>query len=403
MSSLRLALKQSLQETGHLAPDGDKKRKKGRRNSIDSIRNRRGRRPGEPPRGNSHKRGRPRHIPTSPDDREGGGGDASNINSDEGKERDRLSATGERQSSARHQDDCSSSENEFSYEDDEEDESHADGGDDDDEEGGGGDRGHDDEEDDDDEEEDDEDEDDDMHSDEEDHEDGRNHTADVDRPRLVTTDSGLAVAGTAASTSEGLTTNDRAGTTTTGSLQSSSLRELQQGPKSKSVKTQAPEDTTSDDEQRKNRRLLKKKLKHSAAHKIQNQWKKKKLDSNNGGRISQQEGASPSSPISVSPADRGSQESNLATVASAKEASPPTRISRGVNDKDDDDTTDEPDETVVKKKKKKADGVVPAPTADVLEWTRAMSEKKCRKNVATGLRVKVRVANQALHFSEVCP
>lgn len=399
MSSLRLALKQSLQETGHLAPDGDKKkRKKGRRNSIDSIKNKRGRRPGDAPRGNKSKRGRPRR-PLSPD-REGGRGEGrSHGNSEEGKER--LSATGERQGSsfaARHPEDYSSSENEFSYEDDGEDDSHGDEGEDDDEEGDR--RGHDDDEDDDD---DVEDEDDDMHSDEEDHEHGGHHRKVdlVERPRHATTaDSDLAVSAPAAASttspqSKGHATSDRSAVTSA-ELESSSPREPPHGPRTKGVKVQGQEDINSDEELRKKRKLLKKKLKHSAAHKIQNQWKKKKHDSSTSeGHIPREQDRPRSSMNDVSPTGRDSHESKPSIMVSVKEASPPSRASRA-NDRDDDESADEPDEPVIKKKaKKKGDGVVPAPTADVLEWTRAMSEKKCRKSVATGLRVKVSVADDA--------
>jgi len=48
-----------------------------------------------------------------------------------------------------------------------------------------------------------------------------------------------------------------------------------------------------------------------------------------------------------------------------------------------------------KKKKKNNNGVVPAPTWEVREWSQNMSQKKARKYIQVGMRVKVRFATQA--------
>lgn len=64
----------------------------------------------------------------------------------------------------------------------------------------------------------------------------------------------------------------------------------------------------------------------------------------------------------------------------------------------DDGDQDAPAVAIAKKKKKKNkhnnNGIVPAPTRDVREWAFNMSQKKCRKNIQVGMRVKVRFATQ---------
>lgn len=266
MSSLRLALKQSLQETGPVAPAKEKKKKKKQRDSITSPRPRgRPRQPGEPPR----KRGRPpKNRPPIVDDSatseqkakestEQHPGKASKHEEDEDDEVERQL----------------DSENEFSYDSEmsnEEDEGEED------EEGEGDEN-------------------------EEESQDGQEKSSGAE-PR-----------------------ND--------------------------------EDVSgSEDERKKQRKLLKKQLKHSAANKIQSQWKKsKKLNQNNN-------------------------EKRLDDDERMEDVGDPAGEGKA---------TEEPPKKSTAKSK-----TVPAPLPEVLEWSRSLSDKKCKKNIAKGMRVKVRFATK---------
>eukprot|EP00529_Nitzschia_sp_RCC80_P006907 CAMPEP_0113524538 /NCGR_PEP_ID=MMETSP0014_2-20120614/46270_1 /TAXON_ID=2857 /ORGANISM="Nitzschia sp." /LENGTH=1527 /DNA_ID=CAMNT_0000422657 /DNA_START=287 /DNA_END=4870 /DNA_ORIENTATION=+ /assembly_acc=CAM_ASM_000159 len=124
---------------------------------------------------------------------------------------------------------------------------------------------------------------------------------------------------------------------------------------------------TEEELRRKKRKLLKKKLKHSAANKIQSQWKKKKA-----GR----EG------------DDDTQTTSKDETSQRKASSP----SKGK--KPESSTGEGHDDSIEKKKmsKKKRHGIVDKPIPEIVEWHRNMSDKRCRKHIAIGMRVKVRFA-----------
>jgi hypothetical protein len=109
------------------------------------------------------------------------------------------------------------------------------------------------------------------------------------------------------------------------------------------------------EELRRQRKLLKKKLKHSAANKIQSQWKKKK-------------------------AGRGEYETR-----DSKDEATGKKTELATGGKNDDNLAKNT-------KKKKRNGIVEKPRPEIVEWARNMSEKKCRKHIASGMRVKVRFA-----------
>jgi len=261
----------------------------------------------------------------------------------------------------------SSSENEFSYDEEEEDD------DDDDEDGEHEEGSHDDDEEEEEEEEDEEEEDD----DEDDHDDVemRSEGGDAEHSRKAPS----------------------LGDNHAGLLQTSSSDSLMQKPK---TPKNHPESTnTNDEELRKHRKLLKKKLKHSAANKIQNQWKKKKnivrseadgdADVEPSSSLVKSAAKDSSSAASASPGDDRDEHAAgaAATVVESTRASQEEPSPSGT-------AGNEEGAAPVIKKKKKNNGVVPPPSLEVLEWARNMSEKKCRKHVASGLRVKVRFATK---------
>jgi len=277
MSSLRLALKQSLQEAGPLF----KEKKKKTKSSNALKQKRRPRQPGDPPR----KRGRPRKHPR-PEDVEHGedGPDAATRDENDDDEEEHASGSEEE----------SESENEFSYNSEEEEDD----------------------------------------SDEEEH--------DEDEEESHTEDGEVDESGHPEEEEDDPT------------------------PVAASKPSQStPEDEDSDEERRRQKRLFKKHL-QQAANKIQAQWKKK-AGLGSGGESDADRKASGDKPSAISPIRDRDAPSNASTPSNGYE------------------------------KKKKKDGssksqTVPPPEPEVLQWNRGLSEKKSRKHVSTGLRVKVRFA-----------
>lgn len=348
MSSLRLAIQKSLEETGTPAvQEGDKKRKK-----LRNVVSKRESRPGEPPK-MKRKRGRPRKHPRPEDLMDQGdmGDNAAGTKAADGDfqlKHDRSYGD----------DDVSSSENEF----------------DDEEEG---------EDDEDDEEEDSDGEEGEVDEGEDEHEEGGNGKVGNGDEDVVpsmrqkvdpspmelppSTDShrftlsGLQPLLSHASSADSHSTHPEAGLSSAGG------------------------GGTEDEELRKQRKMLKKKLKqkHSAANKIQNQWKKKK-----------------DMPFNPSEATAPLKQGSEGGVAASVEKSPDMdgdalkNQSRSQDHDSSEKGDDDDDEKPAVKKKKNKTGVVPPPTFDVLERARDISEKEIRKHIDVGLRVKVRFATK---------
>ncbi len=277
MSSLRLALKQSLQETGHLFKEKKKKSSSGKSSKSNARR----RRPGDPPR----KRGRPRKNP-APDDEE-------------------PLRTESREANGSEEEEQSESENEFSYDSEEEE--------DDSEEG-------------------------EEHDEEDDNNENSHEQADQSRHPEAETEKPEAELN--------------------GPMSPTTMPET--------VITQ--KDTELDDERRRQKKIFKKHL-QQAANKIQAQWKKK---------------------TGHSRVDSYSDSDEHKLPGETEERSNSPMRSRDVSS-----NSSTPTNGMDKKKKK--DGVsktqtVPPPEPEVLEWSRTLSEKKCRKHISSGLRVKVRFA-----------
>jgi CW-type Zinc Finger len=356
MSSLRLALKQSLQEAGGLSGDDDaggkKKRKKSRKSMIREQRRNSG--DVDDGKSTSKKRGpgRPRKYPR-PDDMESGetppkkrgpGRPRKSRPSDDHD--DEAPDSGDEGSRRRHDgpddegdDGHSSSENEFSSssgEEEEDDDGSGDGSDDD--------KVHDN-----DEEEGEDDEDEEESGDEDGSDEDDEKPSNLPKPPSFDMQN-----------QKSFDNHDEQSL----SVHGGEDKEPARRPRSRDT------DTT-EEELRRKRKLLKKKLKHSAANKIQNQWKKKKVSA-----AEREEGASMS------------QDDDTADAAPKKKSSSPPHGKKSEPSKGRDG------EGPVKKKaqKKKNNGVVPRPSHEVMEWAHNMSEKKCRKHIASGMRVKVRFA-----------
>lgn len=276
-----MALKQSLQETGHLAPKEKKKKK-----SSSAPRQRgRPRQPGDPPR----KRGRPPKNPRPHTD--------SSEPASENADDDGAKQVGGEEASY-------SSENEFSYDSDMSQEE------DDEEEGEIDEEG--------------------DHQETEDDPEAKN-----DGPLDREGDHG-----------------EKDGDKDITSLDDTRIRREQA--------------TFSDEERRNEQKLLKKQLKHSAANKIQSQWKmskRKAPDDDKSLELVKEKKAS---------TNDGHTDATT-TEKFARKNSPVTENPAGNS----------------KIKKKRKSGTVPAPLLDVLEWSRSLGQKKCRKHVAKGMRVKV--------------
>lgn len=283
MSSLRLALKQSLQETGHLIKD--KKKRPGKKNGKSaktSSSRRHPRQPGDPPR----KRGRPRkHRPKGDEAQEGDEQGGS-----PGEEED--------------DDEESESENEFSYDSEEEEEDESD-------------------------------------------EEGEEHEADDTQDRgeggIEDPDGGPA--------------QEKAG-----KLDSDPSNPAAPPP----TLAFAAEDNDSDEQRRRKEKLLFKQHLQQAANKIQAQWKKKAGLST--GEESDNDGNDP-----------GERNPSTRSLSPTRKQETPSKDST---------PTSETSDTMKPSKSK----TVPPPDPEVFEWNRALTEKKSRKHIAKGLRVKVRFA-----------
>lgn len=278
MSSLRLALKQSLQETGHLAPKEKKKKKSAPR------RGRQPRQPGEPPRkrGRPPKHSRPPVAEPPKEDRD---------NDDKEEDED-------------------GSENEFSYDSEASHEEHED------QEG----------------------EEDENEDEEEDKEQPHNRSRHSEQDADAKGDPD---------------DNDEA-------------NEYRGRKKNKKLRSKQQEEINASDEERQTqRKILKKELKHSAANKIQIHWKKKRAAS-----------------VDERKAKKGEESQEMEANSSSHQVAE-KQLKRGSPTKEKISTT----QTLGKKKKEK--GTVPPPTPEVLEWARNISERKCRKHITSGMRVKV--------------
>lgn len=303
MSSLRLALKQSLQETGHLAPKEKKKKKSAPR------RGRQPRQPGEPPRkrGRPPKHSRPPVAEPPKEDRD---------NDDKEEDED-------------------GSENEFSYDSEASHEEHED------QEG----------------------EEDENEDEEEDKEQTHNRSRHSEQ--------------------EG---DDKNGDPD----DNEEANEYRGRKKNKKLSSKQQEEINASDEERQTqRKILKKELKHSAANKIQIHWKKKRAAS-----------------VDERKAKKGEESQEMEANSSSHQVAE-KQLKRGSPTKEKISTT----QTLGKKKKEKGQGnsspvnskssTVPPPTPEVLEWARNISERKCRKHITSGMRVKVRFATKVKREGKV--
>ena len=154
-------------------------------------------------------------------------------------------------------------------------------------------------------------------------------------------------------------------------------------------------------QRRKRQRKLQKKLKHSAAHKIQSQWKKKKGDTNSGTGGGDDDdgdddhgGGSRSKPKAAPSASEASHGKESPSKEDDHQHHPSRSKSDGEGAHDDEAGGNTGGEKKKKKAKGKAAKTVPPPVAEIIEWNRTLSIKKARKHVQTGLRVKVRFATK---------
>ncbi|CAB9503547.1 CW-type Zinc Finger [Seminavis robusta] len=192
-----------------------------------------------------------------------------------------------------------------------------------------------------------------------------------------------------------------------------------------------PDERSDEERRRRQQRKLQKKLKHSAANKIQNQWKKKKEEhvgsrdttatddadtlhhQDKETRVSADSSSHPvrEKPLQADHHEKGSAEGGSSIhsqVAAAEvDAQPeegqsseqqqhPTKKKKKGKKKDKDKDRDDGDDNMksTERGKGKTAKTVPPPAPEVLEWNRALTIKKARRNVATGLRVKVRFATK---------
>ena len=317
MSSLRLALKQSLQETGHLAPKEKKKKSSSSKKRSPSSQNplrRKNRQLGDPPR----KRGRPRKYPRPDDSDDPDGSGSRNRASDEEGDGD--------QDSESH----FSSENELSY--DSED-SHEDGEEEEEGEEQEGKHGY---------------------PDQEGEDDIRGHPV-----------------GTSHNDDEEGEIEEPDDAVGFRKMKKSAVTDA-------SAEGEGDEVSSSEDDNKKQKKL-KKELKHSAAHKIQSQWKKKRdqvtgFHSISEETIAQSEQAPTDRNISASPTPPAEYDPH-------KDASNSSKKKR----RDKNSQTSSSSNGGSGRSK-----TVPPPAPEILEWARGLSEKKWRKHIAPGLRVKVR-------------
>ncbi|KAL3942197.1 MAG: hypothetical protein SGBAC_003576 [Bacillariaceae sp.] len=346
MSSLRLALKQSLQETGHLVPKDKKKKKK---------RGLPGRNKDKPARdasqSSSRKRGRPPKRLSRTEA-------AADDNNNEGEPTTATTKAAEKRPSVEKADKQEgeeneadfSSENEFSYDSDDDSEEEDDSEEDDSEE---------------------EEEDDDDNEEGKVDDAGESQGKQMDDPRG---NNGETIATTPQDTTDSSATKHRS-----------------------SPKEEEEEEADSEDERRRHRKLLKKKAKNLAANKIQSQWKKKRK-SHNSSKTAKDTSKPPKEDEDgqTETTKRGTFTSNgKSTDSDTKEAeASDERKGNKPESADANEAEAATTNTVTVEKKKRKPGTVPAPSQEILEWSERLTEKKSRKNICKGMRVKVRFATK---------
>lgn len=141
------------------------------------------------------------------------------------------------------------------------------------------------------------------------------------------------------------------------------------------------EDHDNEEERKMNHRKLQKKLKHTAANKIQNQWKRKKES-----KVEDEETAEPIQ-----------SRKQVFTSTDAEEASECHSYDHPKCEARD---KREHSDLQAEQKKKTGDRgsgrgktakTVPPPEREVLDWNRSLHPKEARRHVIQGLRVKVRI------------
>ncbi|CAJ1944433.1 unnamed protein product [Cylindrotheca closterium] len=340
MSSLRLALKQSLQETGHLLPKEKKKRGAKTRNK-DKLSSSSSKDHSSQPR----KRGRP---PKRPSRTEGDADKAEKGPHDEEGEENEAGF---------------SSENEFSY--DSEEESGSEENDSEEEE----------------------------EEDEDDHEDEEDD---------------ITAAVVAESQDKQLDNDPRGNNNNNNNNGEPTMSERDTNDhltttKHNSSSTKEDEEMDSEEERRRRqRKLLKKKIKNSAANKIQSQWKKRQGRPSSALSETEEEERKSSKTIEeeteTAPSKSAAAEDTTATANSSSNSnsnsnSKESEESEIKGNKQSSADTNETAAPTVEKKKRNS-GTVPPPTHDVREWSQRLTEKKSRKNICKGMRVKVRFATK---------
>lgn len=343
MSSLRLALKQSLQESG---PAGNKKPRSNRNRGDKSGSGKRKKRKGDSPR----KRGRPK-----------GSKQHRHQQGSSSPRRNRESDDEEQQDEANRQDhyENSSDEAEFSAGEDD----HSDDDDDDEEEEG--------------------EEDEDNEEDEEDEEEEEEGEEGEDGEEKNQQSKKSNSAGSRAQPVDG-------------EEEEEGEEDVSPRPDEHRENHDSEDGNESDEEQKRRQRKLQKKLKHSAANMIQSQWKKKK-----------KEDAGSDVPNQPQSANQEKEEEEQATTETQEAKGNEGMEAEQEKAEGDDNPEDAGGER--KKKKKAKDKVsgneatrgkgktaktVPPPDPQILEWNRALPVKRARRNVAQGLRVKVRFATK---------
>mmetsp|Transcript_15163 Transcript_15163/g.37161 ORF Transcript_15163/g.37161 Transcript_15163/m.37161 type:complete len:1484 (+) Transcript_15163:310-4761(+) len=344
MSSLRLALKQSLQETGHLVPKEKKKRGNARRSKDKSTRD------SSQPR----KRGRPPKRPSRTEEE---------ITNAKAEKRPSVDNNNEEEEEEHEAD--FSSENEFSYDSEEEEE-----------------------------------EDDSEEEEEDDHEEEEDNVAESQDKQVDNDPRGK----------DGETTIQKDTNDSTTTKQQHHHHQHHHHSSSKEQQVD-DNDNSHEEERRRQRKLLKKKMKHSAANKIQSQWKKRKSQSRAPSKEApqdeEQEEKEKSKPqgeteVTKSAATAAANTNSTSSSTShghSKEAATTADASsdtkKGSNKHASAaDTNETTAAAPVVEKKKRKPGTVPPPTHDILEWSQRLTEKKSRKNICKGMRVKVRFATK---------
>lgn len=343
MSSLRLALKQSLQESG---PAGNKKPRSNRNRGDKSGSGKRKKRKGDSPR----KRGRPK-----------GSKQHRHQQGSTSPRRSRDSDDEEQQDEANRQDhyENSSDEAEFSAGEDD----HSDDEDDEEEEG-------------------EEDEDNEEEEEDEEEEEGEEGEEGEEKKRQSNKSNSAGSRGQLVDGEEEEEEEEEAST------RADEHRENHD----------SGDGNESDEEQRRRQRKFQKNLKHSAANMIQSQWKKKK-----------KEGAGSNVPNQQETANQEKEEEEEQAATEPQEAKGRESMEAEQEKTEGDDHPE--DAAGERKKKKKAKDktssgseatrgkgktakTVPPPDPHILEWNRALPVKRARRNVAQGLRVKVRFATK---------